>query len=465
MIRGARALVLPAALVLLVMWAMLSSAGSGVVRAATPGSATAGQLAIALVFLGTFAALAANLGDRVVIVATGAFAAIFVGIAFGAYAPDAAARYLGGKLDALILLTSVGLVTGLVEESGLFGVVARHIVRASRANARSVFVRLCVLTYVLSLFMNNLVTILVLIPISLRVADELEMDGVTLVLGEIIASNLGGASTMVGDFPNILLATEVGLPFHEFLLYLAPVCVLQLGLLLTYLGPRFPDRNIPPRRVAELDRRLGGGTLNRRMAVRGGVVLGTMVLGFLVGGFVGVPPALVAVLAASKVLAFGGLPARRIVRHLHLRDALFFAALFTIVGAVAATGLLDEFGVAVGRLWSRSPLGGALAVAWGAALLTSVLNAGPTTAVLIHSLALGMGDATANHVVWWALSLGVCAGSSATLTGATAGPIAAGLLERHGKTLSFGRFARTGIPMMLAFLVVTTSYLVLLLSR
>jgi Na+/H+ antiporter NhaD/arsenite permease-like protein len=107
---------------------------------------------------------------------------------------------------------------------------------------------------------------------------------------------------------------------------------------------------------------------------------------------------------------------------------------------------------------------GAIAIAWGAAALTCILSAGPTTALVIHVLLAGFGGHGVPEPVWWALSLGVCAGSSATLTGATAGPVAASLLERHGCELSFNRFARTGLPLMFTFLLVSSCYLAAVLG-
>ncbi len=132
-----------------------------------------------------------------------------------------------------------------------------------------------------------------------------------------------------------------------------------------------------------------------------------------------------------------------------------------MVGAVKATGLLDTLGLEVDDLWRRSPVWGGIALAWGAALLTCILNAGPTTALLMHVLLAGLVGVAPSESLWWALSLGVCAGSSATLTGATAGPVTAGLLEKAGFSLTYKRFADTGIPLMFIFLLISSSYLAL----
>ncbi len=449
-----------AALILVVLWAIVSPDQT----TARPPSPTVARIAMLALYVATFGALAFNLLGRLTIVALGAVGAIAIGIAWRFYVPIDAFRYVGGKLDTLVLIAGVGAVTALVEASGWFERVATRIVATARSDRRRVFVRLCIATYLLSMFVNNLATILVMIPVSLRVAEELDLDPVALVLGEVIASNLGGASTMIGDFPNMLIASETGLPFHGFLIYLAPIAALELAVLLWYLAPGSGDKARRVRRLAPAV--LGGRSYRPAMAQRGIAILALMLAGFLVCDWVGVPAPVVAGVAGASALVVGATHIRSVVANMRLEDMAFFLCLFVMVGAVAATGSLDGLADRLAGLGHRSPVLSVLALTWAAALLTCVFNAGPTTALLIPILASGLGGGagSSDPVMWWALSLGVCAGSSATLTGATAGPVAASLLERQGLSLSFGRFAQTGIPLMLLFLAISTTYLALLVA-
>lgn len=452
-LRRATLLAPTAGLLLLALWAMTSP------RAAA-SEPVAGRVAMLLLFMGCFSALAFDLVSRLAAVTIGAFASLVVGALFGFYSLADATTYVVGKADTLVLLSGVGVVAGLLEEGGFFELIAARLTSSRPVSPRQMMVRLCLLTYVLSMFMNNLATILVIVPLSLELSRRLELDATTLVIGEIIASNLGGASTMVGDFPNMLLATAAGLRFHQFLIYLAPVCLLELGLLLLVLAPRFRGSTL--QRVANTaPPRAAPRRWNRAVLARGQLIGAAMIAGFLVSGWTGLPPAAVAALAAAIALLAGKVPAGRLLRKACAADVLFFASLFVMVGAVSATGALDGVGTTVADLWQRSPATGAIATAWAAALLTAVVSAGPTTALFIPVLA--SGAAVPDPAIWWALSLGVCAGSSATLIGATAGPVAAGLLEREGLSLSFNQFARTGIPIMIGFLVVSSAYLALLL--
>ena len=440
------------ALSLVVLWAMMS-AGSGSKPPAALGSVgTLGVLACC------FVALAFDLVSRLAAVAFGACASLLVGASLGFYTPADAAAYVVGKADTLVLLGGVGLVTGVLAESGFLGRVARRIVQRSQGNGRAVTISLCVVTYALSCFVNNLATILVIVPVSLLVAEALRIDPEPLVLGEVIASNLGGASTMIGDFPNMLIATSVGLPFHEFLFHMAPVCLLQLAVLLALTARMIPSQPQRPQVVNALLDRLEQ-PFDAGVCRRGQVLLLGVVAGLLIAGEVGLSPAIVAALGGVLALIFGGIPRRALLGRMCLPDIAFFACLFIMVGAVDASGTLNALGRSLADLLRTSPTVGAIAVAWTAAAVTSVLNAGPTTALFVHVLLRALAPRGAGETIWWALSLGVCAGSSATLAGATAGPVAASLMEERGYELTFRGFARTGVPMALVFMAITTGYL------
>ena len=439
-----------------------STVGSSGVPRGQPELTT---LSVLIVFVLSFASLAMNWLDRLTTVMLGALASLLVGSALAFYTPLDAARYVWEKSDTLLLLASMGVVTGALVESGCLARLARTAVRLSRGDRRRLFQLFCALTYTLSLTVNNLTTIMIMIPLSLVVTERMGMDPIPLVLGEVVASNLGGASTMVGDFPNMLLAADLGLPFRDFLTYLAPVCLLQLGILIAYLQRAYP--------VGESRRRASSETespekWDRAMAFRGKLILGGVLVGFIVGGELGVSPVYVAAAGVLWVIAWARLPMSKIVERVGIDNVAFFVCLFIMVGAISAAGTFDSLGHHLKSLLQRSPVVGVITLACAAAVLTAFFNAGPTTALLIHMLLAGAWPAEltlgpANQVVWWALSLGVCAGSSATLTGATAGPIAASILEQQGKELNFRRFAETGIPLMTLFLVVSSLYLTLLI--
>ncbi len=437
--------------VAVVAWAVLSPSAS--TRVTIGGD---GGVVILAVFLVTFTALSLDLADRTLAVIAGGLACVTLGTLLGFYSPPAAASYLWDHRTPLGLLAGVSMITGLLEESGWFDRLALRALARSRGQLARVFSWFCLLTFLFSMFVNNLAAIMVVAPLTIQVARPLRVDPVPLLIGEVIASNLGGAATMIGDFPNMLIASQADLGFTDFLLHLAPICALELMILVWCLA-----RGSSPLAMADPQsivrevrvRPWRGASVRRGLACLAGMLL-TMPL----ASRLGLTPALPALIAGHLALIAGGVAWREVIRHVSLDDLVFFAALFVMVGAVDSSDVLAGPTAAVAALWARNPVWGILALTWGAAFLTCFLNAGPTTALLLP-VGVALSRAGAGHTVWWAISLGVCAGSSATLTGATAGPVAAHLLERDGHRLSFNRFAATGVPMMFLFLALSSAYL------
>ena len=448
---------LPVALTLVILWAMMSKPGA--VGTSSGPSPLAGA-SVLVVFVVTFCALSLGLLERLAAVALGAIACLALGALLGFYHPSDALRYLWQRHEPIVLVAGIRATTELLVVSGLFEHKAARLLRWSRGSPGRLMLGLCLATFALSMVLNNLATILVVIPLALRVTERLHIDPIPLVLGVVMASNLGGASTLVGDFPNMLIADQAGLDFTAFLIHLAPVCAAQMGVLLLFLTPAYAEQlpDARPHHARGLQTALDQmcrTPLSARVARRGLLILGAMVLGFMSCGWLGMGPGLVALAGGHMAMFAGGAPWRRVMTRDTLDDMLFFALLFLMVGAVAESGVLDGLKGALEVLWRGDPLRGALALCWCGAALTCFLNAGPSTALLIHLLPSWAGPQG-----WWALSLGVCAGSCGTLTGATAGPVTATLLEQRGHELTFNRFARTGVPVMGLLLATTSFYLV-----
>jgi Na+/H+ antiporter NhaD/arsenite permease-like protein len=448
--------------------------------------------------------------DRAAVMGCGAVLAVILGVQFGFY--DQTAAFQSIRMGTLALLLGMGLVTAALEETGFFAVVARGIGAHARGDWSRLMALMCVTTFVLSALVNNLTTILVILPVTLGLARDLRFDPAPFVVAEIVSSNLGGASSMIGDFPNMLIASEAGRHFHEFLLYMAPPCLVGLAITIWYMtwtgappgrGDRGQARPAPAPRAAETgstasaDRgggASGGGGASREPGGRQGLVPGArvggrseassdprkmrqalLVLGGVIAGlfFCGrfaVPPATVALAGGFTVLLLWHRAAPRLVGRAGFGDILFFAGLFVLVGSAEASGLLDIIASCMLDLSGGALPWLALALMWGAAAVTMFLNAGPTTALFVPVVA-GLGVSESHGLIWWALSLGVCAGSSGTITGATAGPVALTKMEEFlegGRPeslplppakLSFIGYARSGVPLMLIFLLVFSAYI------
>ncbi|MFC1706876.1 SLC13 family permease, partial [Planctomycetota bacterium] len=301
------------------------------------------------------------------------------------------------------------------------------------------------------------------------------------VIGEIVSSNLGGASSMIGDFPNMLIASETGLQFHDFVLYMMPPCLVLLGVTILFMKsarPRSAEQQhqetlSPPRRRAPASAPCPAASRPQAKRKRALAVLITVVVAFLFCGRFGIAPATVAMAGGFVILLSWSRAAPQLLLKAGFSDVMFFLCLFVLVGAVEASGFLDILANGMLDLSGGSSLGLALLLMWVAAMVTTFLSAGPTTA-LFAPIVLGLGTSASHGLYWWALSLGVCAGSSATITGATAGPVALTKLREFldrtqeapgslpAESLTFVDYARTGVPLMGLFLLLSSGYVAIL---
>jgi Na+/H+ antiporter NhaD/arsenite permease-like protein len=274
---------------------------------------------------------------------------------------------------------------------------------------------------------------------------------------------------MVGDFPNMLISSETGIGFNEFIIFMMPICLILLGVLLIFLKLKIgvfavDDQKkairsgIRPHRFTYRDRKA-----LRRVAF----VLCHVIFLFIISQKISLNPSAIALFGGLSLFLFSGIDRRTMVSRAGFNDILFFIGLFMMVGGLEASGLLLYISKGITTLAFGKPWLLCLILMWSAALLTAFLNAGPTTA-LFFPIVLGFGLMPPQHIIWWALSLGVLAGSSATIFGATAGPVSATLVENYssqyglslsgGNTLTFGQFAKIGVPVMLLFLSVSSVY-------
>jgi Na+/H+ antiporter NhaD/arsenite permease-like protein len=429
------------------------------------------QLIVIVVFLKLtallFYLLYKHIVDRSAIVLLFAAAVLFMGMFFKSYSPLDALFAI--KFNTVSMLLGMGIISVILDESGFFGHVAYSVSKFAGGSIFRLLILFCLITYFFSLFVNNLTTILVIVPVTLNLAVILGFDPRPFIIGEIISSNLGGASTMVGDFPNMLIASEAGIGFSEFTIFMLPICLILFGILLMYLRLKIGEFPVPANKEA-LRNQIRSPGLNhkkRRTLRRAIFVLCHVILLFILSEKTSLNPSAIALFGGLSLFLFSGIDRKKVLSKVGFNDILFFIGLFVVVGGLEASGLLQYISKGLTVLSFGKPWLLCLILMWSAAFFTAFLNAGPTTA-LFFPIVLGFTLALPHHVMWWSLSLGVLAGSSATIFGATAGPVAGTLVENFsskyqlalsgGNTITFGQFARIGMPVMLLFLSISSVY-------
>ena len=424
-----------------------------------------------LLFAVVFFAVYTRFVDRRVAMLSGA--ALFLGLGWlmGFYSLPMALEAI--YFDTLVLLFGMSMISATLARSGFFDVLAERAVGYSMGSAWLTLVIFSLLTYCVSLFANNLAAMVIILPITLEQCRVARINPVPLVIAEVVASNLGGASTMMGDFPNMIIASAAQLHFFDFVRGMMVPCLLLLAVMLLYfqwhrsalsLGVRpDPDYRSGTLRQAHIT--------DPYLYRLGGVVLLATLGGFLLAETFKIQPATISLMAGVALLVLGRFPKEDIFAAMHGGDILFFLGLFIIVGGLRAAGVLD------GVTWFITTLGSGnshvelLLLMVVAGVVTLFLNAGPSTAFFIP-VAGDMSAYIPGDVVWWSLSLGVLAGSSAALTGATAGSVSMTFLEnkllRHPEMRAFllpsqgldaRTFSRHGLPLMAIFMGISALYI------
>jgi len=412
-----------------------------------------------------------NIMDRMYIVLVFSFLILAVGKFFNIYSLMDA--FFSIKFDTISLLLGMGIISIVLDESGVFNFIAFKMFNLTRGDRLKILVIFCFVTYIFSLLVNNLTTILVIVPMTLKMSTIDGFDPKPVVIAEIIASNLGGASTIVGDFPNMLISSEMNIPFNEFLFNMMPVCMILFSILLVYCKITFTDffnhasdPGCKPRNQ-KINRPVF--TLTESRAIKRAVlVLFHIILLFMLSSRLTLNPSAIALTGGLSLYLFSGIDRKSIINRIGFNDIVFFIGLFIVVGGIEASGLIHYISksitfLSLGKTWLLC-----LIIMWAAAFITSFLNAGPTTAIFFPII-LNIALHPPANVIWWSLSLGVLAGSSATIIGATAGPVSAGLVEKHcslsniqlkgGNTIQYIEFSNIGLPIMFIFLFISSIYI------
>ena len=414
---------------------------------------------MALVAASAFAvallALAFEFGHRTKVALVGAAAVVIVG------ALDVDTAVASVDWATLGLLVGMMIIVGLTEPTGVFSYLALHVARLSRGRPFLLIVLLASMTGVLSAFLDNLTAILLVVPISLQLSRLLRVPVIPLVLVQVMASNIGGTATLIGDPPNIMIGTHVReLSFLDFIVNLGPVALVTLltvTLLLFGLYRRSmtaaPDAGA---RIDEIDPR--SELRPERLVPILLVLLGTIV-GFFLHAPLHVEPVVVAMTGATAMLLVAGRELEWALERVEWGTIFFFLGLFVMVGALEERGVIGRIADGFADVTGGSRTAEALVILWGAAAGSALVDNIPFTAAMIPVVDELQADGF-DDSAWWALALGACFGGNATLIAAAANVAAVSALARTGTRITFLRFLAVGLPVTIVSLLIATAYLV-----
>jgi Na+/H+ antiporter NhaD/arsenite permease-like protein len=359
------------------------------------------------------------------------------------------------------LLAGMMLIVKLTETTGVYTYTAIRAGQLSRGRPLAVVLSLAGATALLSAFLDNLTTVLLMVPITFLLADALDIDPIPLVLIEIFASNIGGTATLIGDPPNILIAGATDLSFTQFITNLAPIVVVTLFVVVGLLYLLFRRKlQIAPEaraRVMELDARRSiedPDELRRTLPI---VVLTIVV--FFVHKPLHLEPATVALAGATIMLLVSRQSLEKALSGIEWPTLFFFIGLFVMVGALEEQGAIQRIADGIADVTAGNRSAELLGILWVSGIVSGIVDNIPFTATMIPVVEQLGGHE--DPAYWWALALGACFGGNATIIAAAANVAAAGMAERAGRPIGFVPFLRVGIPVTLLSLVLSTGYVAL----
>jgi Na+/H+ antiporter NhaD/arsenite permease-like protein len=359
------------------------------------------------------------------------------------------------------LLAGMMLMVRLTETTGVYNWLAIRAGQLSRGRPLAVVISLATTTAVLSAFLDNLTTILLVVPITFLLADALDIDPIPLVIIEIIVSNIGGTATLIGDPPNIIIAGATDLSFTDFIVNLAPIALIAFVAVTAFLyavyRPRLQSDPKARARVMALDARRS--IEDRDELMRTAPILVATIVVFFLHKAIGLEPATVALAGATAMLLTTRQPLEDALRGIEWPTLFFFLGLFVMVGALEETGAIKEIADGIGRLTDGNRTAEILGIAWVSVLGSGLVDNIPFTATMIpvvEQLQTGNGG---DDAYWWALAIGACFGGNATLIAAAANVAAAGMSARAGRPIGFMTFLKVGVPATLLSMILATAYI------
>lgn len=360
------------------------------------------------------------------------------------------------------LLIGMMIIVNIMKRSGIFEYIAIVAAKHAKGDPLKILILFAIFTAISSAFLDNVTTILLIVPVTLVITDALKISPVPILMPLILVANIGGTATLIGDPPNIMIGSATGLGFNDFFINLAPVVVVIFVVTL-FLVKIMSKKSLE---VSEAQKKVIMG-FDESLAIKDILllkksvgVLGLTILGFMLHQKFGYESATVAFLGASLLLLISGINPEEILIEIEWPTIFFFASLFVLVGGLEMVGVIDILADKLLTLTKDNLFLTTMVILWGAAIASAFLDNIPFVATMIPLIkSIGLMSTMSITPLWWALALGACLGGNGTLVGASANVIVSGMLEKHGEKLGFVQYMKVGFPMMLLSVAISSVYL------
>lgn len=405
-----------------------------------------------IILLASYILIASERVSKVKVAMLGAAITLVLGLVN----PHTAFEHVDFKV--IFLLVSMMMIVHISKRSGMFKWLGMKLLKTTGGNPKVVLIALSLLTAVLSAFLDNVTTVILIMPITFSICRELELTPIPMLIAEILCSNIGGTATLIGDPPNIIIGSAAGFSFMDFVKELAPVITIILIVSIAILLFMFRKDLVSKPELMEHVKSLSTSNIIKNKAVLGRslIVLSLVILGFILHDIIHVEAYIIAFLGASILLMFE--TPRQVLHDVEWTTIFFFIGLFIIIGGLIEQGAIKLLADKLLHLTNGDPKSTSMLILWGSGILSGIVDNIPYTVTmvpLIKELQSGMNIIP----LWWSLSLGACLGGNATLIGAAANVIVSEAAHADGHDISFIEFMKYGVIITFVSLLISSVYL------
>lgn len=409
-----------------------------------------------LIFVAVYALIIWDKFDRAVVALSGAMLMVLLRVL------NQDEAFAAIDYNTIGLLVAMMIIVMIMRRTGIFEYLGIKMVKASKANPFWLLILLCLTTGVLSALLDNVTTILLILPITLSVTKSLDIKPIPYIIAAIFASNVGGTATLIGDPPNIMIGSQAGLNFVDFLINDAviafPILIVTSFIFAFIYKKSLVTTPELKAKVMALDEK--STIKDRQLLNKCMVVFVLVIVGFLFHGALHFESSTIALTGAVILLFVSGIDSEHVLLEVEWKTIFFFSGLFILVGGIEETGVISMLANGVIELTGGDLFLTAMAILWVSAIASAFIDNIPFVATMIP-LILQMGEMTDMDIMplWWALSLGACLGGNGTAIGASANVVAIGMAEREGFKISFGHYFKIAFPVMLITIAISTVYI------
>jgi len=363
------------------------------------------------------------------------------------------------------LLIGMMIIVAITKRTGLFQYLAIKSAKWAKGDPLKILLSFATVTAISSALLDNVTTVLLMAPVTLLITDSLEVDPTPFLFTQILAANVGGTATLIGDPPNIMIGSATDLGFLDFVVNLAPVVVIIFGVILIIFKRLYAEKLRVSSEVRERIKDFDEYKVlqDKKLLVKSLIVLGLTILGFALHQVLNLESAIIALAGAAILLFLSNLDPEKILEDVEWPTIFFFAALFVIVGGLEEVGVIEWVAHKVLGLTQGNLVLMALLILWVSALASTVIDNIPFVATMIPLIqALSIADPTLQiEPLWWSLALGACLGGNGSLVGASANVVVAGIAAKHDNPISFKEYLKVGFPLMLIMIFISSIYIYL----